>query len=127
MPRQETFFSSIVAGTTIKVVKTYDREFARQAFSHMDDAALDHLTAALGLGSNYEEVDIPARTDPDYADLLWDEIVESAREDGTLFSFFVVIQSKHNVEEELFVSPDWPTAEAYVNLISNRAPVSEAR
>lgn len=120
MPRQETFFSSTVGDRKIEIVKTYDRNFVRTAFSRMDEAVLDHLANSLNLGSNFNESDIPASTDADYGEFQWEAMTDSAREDGNLFSFFIVTQSKPQIERELFVSPDWPTAEAYVNLIGKR-------
>lgn len=119
MPRQETFLSTTVAGRTIEVIKTYDGKYAREAFSRMDNVALDYLAASMDLTSNFEKSDIPERTDDDYAEFLWEAMVEAAREDGNLFSYFVVTESKPVVEKDLFVSPDWPTAEAYVKLIGS--------
>jgi hypothetical protein len=47
------------------------------------------------------------------ADFLWEELLEAAREDGNLLSFFVVNEAKGNVSESIYVSPDWPSAEAF--------------
>ena len=91
----------------------------------MDDAALDHLAASLDISSNYEEADVPARTAIEYSDFIWDEMVDSAREDGNVSSYFIVTESKPPIEKDLFVSPDWPTAEAYVRRISNDELVPE--
>jgi len=69
------------------------------------------------LEEKYEVTDIPAPDAPDYEDFLWDEICEGAIEDvrqsPTLSSFFVVVESKDGKSEELYVSPDWPSAEAF--------------
>jgi hypothetical protein len=57
----------------------------------MDSRSLDHLGKSLSLEQQYDASDIP--DDPsELADLLWDEMVESAREDGQTRSFFVVRQ-----------------------------------
>jgi hypothetical protein len=119
MPRQETFLSSTVAGRKIEVIKTYNEKYAQEAFSRMDDTALDHLAASLDFSANFEENQIPLRADGDYAEFLWEAMVDAAREDGSLLSYFVVRESDASVEKELFVSPDWPTAEAYVKLLSS--------
>jgi hypothetical protein len=119
MPHQETFLRSSVAGRTIEVIKTYDGKYAREALSRMDSVALDYLAASMDLTSNFEKNDIPERSDDDYAEFLWEAMVEAAREDGNLFSYFVVTESKSAIEIDLFVSPDWPTAEAYVKLIGS--------
>ena len=37
----------------------------------------------------------------------------TAREDGNLLSFFIVNQTKGGHTESLYVSPDWPSAEAF--------------
>jgi hypothetical protein len=36
-----------------------------------------------------------------------------AQEDGPLLSFFIVNEMKGRLNENLFVSPDWPSAEAF--------------
>lgn len=117
MPRQEIFFSSTIEDRKIEIVKTYDQNFAREAFLKMDQKALDHLARSLALESTFDDSDIPPGTDPDYETFLWQAMADSAREDGNLSSFFIVIESKSQIENELFVSPDWPTAEAFVNTI----------
>ncbi|HEX3374867.1 MAG TPA: hypothetical protein VHS13_11710 [Edaphobacter sp.] len=111
--------SSIIAGRKIEVIKTYDGKYAREAFARMDDTALDQLAASLDLPANFFEEDIPQRTDEDYAEFLWEAMSDSAREDGSVSSYFVVVDSDSAVTKELFVSLDWPTAEAYIKLISS--------
>jgi hypothetical protein len=44
---------------------------------------------------------------------LWEELLEAAREDGSLLSFFVVNEATGSRSESLYVSPDWPSAEAF--------------
>jgi hypothetical protein len=47
---------------------------------------------------------------------LWDEMLEQAREDGSLLSFFIVNETAGPRIQGLYVSPDWPSAEAYAKL-----------
>ena len=39
--------------------------------------------------------------------------MEQAREDGNLLSFFIVNETVGPHRESLYVSPDWPSAEAF--------------
>lgn len=117
MPSQEIFLRETDGARTLEVVKTYDHHFARQAFEHMDDFALDHLLSCLNLEANCDEADIPSRENADFEDFVWEEVLESARESGNALSFFVVGQSAGGTIEPLFVSPDWPTAEAFFKLV----------
>jgi hypothetical protein len=110
MPQQETFFDQEQNGHSVKVIKSYDAGFAKEAFRAMDDSALVFLGRSFDLQSKYEASGLPQPSDPDYADFLWDEMEEEAREDWKTFSYFVVLSDK----TPLFVSPDWPTAEAFV-------------
>jgi len=114
MPRQETFLSVKNGDETIEVLKTYDQHFAKEAFCKMDDSALDHLASSLNLESNHEANGIPKPADEGYEDFIWDVMVDEAREDWNSFSFFIVTKSRGSRTEELFVSGDWPTAQAYV-------------
>src|SRR5271170_6098790 len=111
MPQQETFFAKEKGGLRIEVLKTYDQNYAREAFADMDEAAQMHLWNALGVAENYDVSDLPAREDPDSGGFLWEELLDAAREDGNLLSFFVVNESKGTISERLYVSPDWPSAE----------------
>jgi hypothetical protein len=112
MPRQETFLTAKNGDETIEVLKTYDQAFAKEAFRNMDDDALAHLAASLKLESTFEPSDIPKPADEGYEDFIWDVMVDEAREEWNLFSYFVVTKSFGGRTEELFVSEDWPTAEA---------------
>ena len=114
MPRQETFLSVKNGDEIIEVLKTYDQHFAKEAFRNMDDSALAHLASSLNLESLYEPNGIPKPTDDGYEDFIWDVMVDEAREDWNSFSYFIVTKSRGRQTEELFVSGDWPTAEAYV-------------
>jgi hypothetical protein len=40
-------------------------------------------------------------------------LLEHAREDGNLLSFFIVNETNGRHSESLYVSPDWPSAESY--------------
>ena len=40
-------------------------------------------------------------------------MLDSAREDGNLLSFFVVSEAQNGISKHLYVSPDWPSAEAF--------------
>lgn len=120
MPQQEVFFEQNRGGRLIKVLKTYDQSYAREAFDSMDEAAQAHLWKTLDIDSIYDPTDTPESSDPDSEDFLWDELLESAREDGHLLSFFVVSEAVANSPANLYVSPDWPSAEAFAKERLNR-------
>ena len=110
MPQQEVYFEHTVGDRTIAVLKTYDRRFAREAFESMSADAQVQLWHSL-------QIDLePDSTDSQ--DLLWEEVLEAAREDGSLLSFFVVHEHATGSGRDLFVSPDWPTAEAFAKSLS---------
>ncbi len=113
MPKQQIFFEQITGERRVEVLKTYDRSYAREAFGKMDEAAQMYLWSTLGIDEAYDPTDVPPRHDPDSEDFLWEELLEAAREDGNLLSFFVVNEAKGSLSESLYVSPDWPSAEAF--------------
>lgn len=113
MPQQEVFFEQKTHDRRVEVLKTYDRNYAREAFRNMDEAAQRYLWASLGINETYEAADLPPVHDPTGKDFLWEELLEAAREDGNLLSFFVVNEAKGIVSESLYVSSDWPSAEAF--------------
>jgi hypothetical protein len=113
MPQQEVFFGQKAGDQRVEVLKTYDRNFAREAFGNMNEEAQSHLWNSLGIDESYESADIPERSDS--PDFLWEELLEAAREDGNQLSFFVVIESNGKSSESLYVSPDWPSAETFAN------------
>lgn len=117
MPSQETFLTLKSRDETVEVLKTYDEVYARDVFRNMDDEALAHLAASLKLESLYEESGIPRPAEDGYEDFIWDVMVDNAREDGSTCSYFIVTKSNGRKTEELFVSEDWPTAEAYVKMM----------
>ena len=121
MPRQEVFFEQQTGNRRVEVLKTYDRTYAREAFNGIDTEAREALAEALELQKNYEPADIPNTDGIDYDDFLWDELLEAAREDvrndPNLYSFFVVSEAKLGHSKDLYVSPDWPSAEAYAKKV----------
>ena len=113
MPKQETFFEQKAGDRRVEVLKTYDRNYAREVFSKMDEAAQTYLWSSLGISETYDATDVPPREDPGSEDFLWEELLEAAREDGNLLSFFVVNEAEGSSSKSLYVSPDWPSAEAF--------------
>jgi len=122
MPRQETFLSLQNGDELLEVLKTYDEAFAKEAFKHMDDDALSQLAASLKFETLYEPDNIPNPQDEDYEEFVWDAMLDEAREDYNTFSYFVVTKTLGSKSEWLFVSPDWPTAEAYVKKLQSSQP-----
>ena len=117
MPRQETFLSERANGIVIEVVKTYDRSYAHEVYRNIDGEAQKSLATALQIAENYQASDIPNQGGTDYDDFIWEELCDSAREDvrndPSLYSFFVVSESKAGQTQDLYVSPDWPSAEDF--------------
>jgi hypothetical protein len=112
MPTQEKYLRQRIGNKRIKIIKTYDKSLGHEAFADMDSAALDHLASSLALEQQYELSDIPIRP-AEALDFLWDEVCESAREDGQKCSFFVVTRASRSARSFLYVSGDWPSAENY--------------
>jgi hypothetical protein len=117
LPQQEVFFEQKTGDRRIEVLKTYDRSYAREVFKGIDGEAREALADALELRKNYAPDDIPDSNGSDYDDFLWEELCEAAREDvrndPSLYSFFVVSEARAAKNEDLYVSPDWPSAETY--------------
>jgi hypothetical protein len=113
MPKQEIFFEQKIGDRRIEVLKSYDESYAREAFKSMDDDALAFLWKTLKPEEIYDPAGLPSLGDEDAEDFLWDEPLEQAREDGNLFSFFIVNDSSKRPYESIYVSPDWPSAEAF--------------
>ena len=122
MPVQEVFFEQEQNGHRVEVIKTYDAAFAREAFAEMDDPALDFLVKALDLAGSYDRAEIPERSSSEFADFLWEELQDSAREEGNVRSFFVVQEALSGTPQSLYVSPDWPSAEAFAK---GRIPLAQ--
>jgi hypothetical protein len=115
MPKQETFFEQQNDRIRIEVLKSYDQNYAREAFKSMGAEAQEHLWKALKPEETYDPAGLPSLDDLEGEGeaFLWDELLETAREDGDLLSFFIVNQTKGGHTESLYVSPDWPSAEAF--------------
>jgi len=115
MSKQETFFEQQDGEIKIEVLKSYDPGYAREVFRNMDDEALKQLWTVLEVENTYDAADLPSLGQPDGAgeDFLWDELADSAREYGNELSFFIVNETRGKKSESLWVSPDWPSAEAF--------------
>ncbi len=110
--QQESLFEQVVGLTRIEVLKSYDRAFARDAFGQMDESALAFLIRSLD--PNGDDLTLEIQTDgTDVADLVWEEMEQSAREDWNAFSYFVVLERTSGKLKALYVSPDWPSAESF--------------
>jgi hypothetical protein len=117
MPSQELYLEKKAGLDVFQVLKTYDTAFAKEAFAGMDEAAIDHLSKSLSISEEFPPDEMP--TSPaDIADLIWEEMYDSAREQGQTRSYFVVRRSSVSSEAFLYVSGDWPSAEAYVHLVA---------
>jgi hypothetical protein len=126
MPRQETFFEQSTGDVRVEVIKTYDPSYARDVFNGLAEDARTSLAHALELDKNYAPEDIPEPQETDYDDLIWQELYEAAREDvrndPNLYSFFVVAETRAGRKTDLYVSPDWPSAQAYAKSRLGEAP-----
>lgn len=111
------FFEQHAGDRLIAVVKTYDPSYAREVYSKVDDEAKQCLTAALEIEENYDQEDIPDPNGQDYDGFLWEALSEASQEDvrqsPRLNSFFVVTETKAGGAEDIYVSADWPSAEAF--------------
>jgi hypothetical protein len=69
--------------------------------------------------------DSPPPTNPDRAEFLWNELMDSTPEDvrldPNLRSFFVVNEIRGAVPQSLYVSADWPSAESFAKNLLTRA------
>jgi Ni/Co efflux regulator RcnB len=124
MPKQESYLELKRGDDSVSVLKTYDIAFAKEAFDSMDQAALNTLALSLRLEENFEPADIPASDAVEYGDFLWDALIDSAREDGNVRSYFVVeLRSPARGQRLIYVSGDWPSAEAVAKSLSQTVPV----
>jgi hypothetical protein len=125
VPQQELFFEEVMGDRCIQVLKTYDIAYAREVFDEMDNDAQALLWDSLEIEHNYDPAELPATNDPQRADLLWDELMDSAREDvrlnPNLRSFFVVNEIQNASVQGLYVSADWPSAESFAQNLLGRA------
>ncbi len=113
MPQQELFYEQKSGDRRIEIVKTYDRQFAREAFTNMDEASQAVLWNSLGIEDHYDPTDLPSQVGPESEEFLWEELLEAPREYGNELSFFVVNEARGSSTQSLYVSPDWPSAEAF--------------
>jgi hypothetical protein len=118
MPKQELFFEEQTGDRRVEVLKSYDQSYALEAFKSMDEKALQWLWEALKPEEIYDPAGLPKLNDS--ADVngeaeafLWDELLDQAREDGPVVSFFIVNVEVGKRSESVYVSPDWPSAEAF--------------
>lgn len=119
LPKQEVFLTRAAGTETFEVIKTYDTSYAREVFGSLDDGAMRDLAAALDIVDNYDSNDIPDASTGEYEEFVWEELLDSAIEDvrldPNLRSFFVVTRRSEGQSHDLYISPDWPSAEAFVN------------
>jgi hypothetical protein len=115
MPQQEVFFEQMIEDRRLQVLKTYDQNYAREAFETMDEDAQAYLWKSLGIDEIYEPADVPLIHTQDGKDILWDELLASSREDGNQLSFFVVNEESGTASDSLYVAPDWPSARDFAN------------
>lgn len=114
MPLQETFLEKPLNDGRALVIKTYDINLAHDAFQRIDGDALAHVANALRLEDLFEADDIPEPSSPDYTEFVWETLSDEAREDGNLKSFFILYREVQGQSPEpLYVSADWPSAEAF--------------
>jgi hypothetical protein len=115
MPKQEIFFEQQTGDKRIEVLKSYDKGYAREAFKSMDEQSLQRLWDVLKPEEIYDPAGLPSLNDPqgEGEAFLWDVLLDAAREDGNLLSFFIVNKTVGRRSESLYVSGDWPSAEAF--------------
>ena len=110
MPQQEVFLDETIDGKRIQVIKTYDESYAQEAFRSMSDDAKAFLWKSLKPEELYEAEGLPTEPGEEYDAFLLDELLSEGREEWNTFSYFLVMEAGG---EAVFVSPDWPTAEAF--------------
>jgi hypothetical protein len=115
VPKQEIFFEQQTGTAKVEVLKSYDPNYAREAFRSMDDDALKRLWLSLEIEKKYDAAELPPLGQPngEGEDFLWDELLDSAREYGNEVSFFIVNEIHSVRSESIWVSPDWPSAESF--------------
>jgi hypothetical protein len=115
MPRQQTFLELQLSGSKVSVLKNYDRQFAHEVFERMDETARKQLADTFQIEDRYELAS--AVSDDD----VWEELVERSREDWNRESFFIVRRTGLPSPENLYVSPDWPSAEKFARDLQTAA------
>jgi hypothetical protein len=111
MPQQEVYFEQRRGEKNVAVLKTYDTAFARDAFEQMKPDALSFLAHSFKREGNVESSENAG--EDEFAEDLWQELQEGAREDWNTFSYFIVTEQNGKEASPVFVSSDWPTAEAF--------------
>lgn len=106
MPQQSVFFDERTDAKRVQVLKVYDEAYARSCFDEMNEDALLFLRKSLDLENKYDLPELPVT-------VQWEDVEVEAREDGNLMSFFVVIAESEGQSIAVYVSPDWPSAEAF--------------
>ena len=125
MPLPETFLDRSINDGHVRVIKTYDKGLALQAFQSMGDSARAFLLASLKANGQLPE-DADLATGADLEDLIWAQVEEEARESWNSFSYFLVVTNREGAEEYVYVSPDWPSAEAFVGNMQLSGPPCRA-
>ncbi len=110
MHQQEIFLDETIDGKRVQVIKTYDESYAREAFRSMSDDAKAFLWRSLKPEDLYEAEGLPKELGEEYDAFLLDVLISEGREEWNTFSYFVVTTP---AADPVFVSPDWPTAEAF--------------
>ena len=118
MPQQETVFEESVGDRRIEVLKSYDQICAHEALRNMNGQARQILWGVLKPEEAYDLAELPSLDDPEDVNgeseaFMWDELLEQAREDGNLLSFFIVNEATAARTGSLYVSPDWPSDESF--------------
>ena len=109
MPQQSVFFDERTLSNHVQVLKVYDASYAHSCFEEMNEEALSFLAKSLGVGAP-DQI-----TEPEFS-LTWEDLMAEAREDWNLFSFFIVLKGEGGGARPVYVSPDWPSAEAFAKL-----------
>ena len=81
----------------------------------MDSAALAYLRGSLRV----ETLNDVADSETESIESIWEEVGEGSRESWNSFSYFIVAEKSTGASRNLFVSADWPTAEAFAKTLEN--------
>jgi hypothetical protein len=117
MPGQTEFFRQQVGDKRIVVLKTYDQNYAYEAFAEMDETARKFLWSSLRMDEEYEADEIPPMESAEAENFLWNALLEDSREDGNTRSFFVVTEAQGKDARPLYVSSDWPSSERFAKSV----------
>jgi hypothetical protein len=81
MPKQEMILKDSAGRVTVEVIKTYDRDYAREVFNGMEQDAMEALAQALEPAKQYEPADIPNPDEIEYKSFLWEQLSDESLED----------------------------------------------